>query len=71
MSSENEHTPAPPWQLREDGRGWLAGKVKTVGTSPRLDAAEALQWNAARLQLSPLCGRWFPRRVFKCKMWEE
>jgi hypothetical protein len=36
-----------------------------------LAPAAALRWNSSMLKLSPLCGRWFPRGVYKFKTWEE
>ncbi len=60
-----------PFEVREDGRGWNEGPVKTVGYHSPFSPLEALRWNAAMLKLSPLCGRWFTRGVFKFKTWNE
>ncbi len=60
-----------PWQVREDGRGWVAAPVKVVGIPRRFSPREALAWNAAMLRLSPLCGNWFPQGVFKFRSWED
>lgn len=57
--------------VREDGLGWVEHPPKTVGKMQPLSPAAALRWNNSMLRLSPLCGRWFPRGVFKFKTWEE
>ena len=57
--------------VREDGLGWVDFHPKTVGRLEPLSPAAALRWNNSMLRLSPLCGRWFPRGVFKFKTWEE
>jgi hypothetical protein len=60
-----------PFVVREDGLGWMEQPVPTVGKLRTLSPKEALDWNGAMLKLSPLCGQWFPRGVFKFKSWEE
>lgn len=57
--------------VREDGLGWVDSPSKTVGHMTPLAPAAALRWNSSMLKLSPLCGRWFPRGVYKFKTWEE
>lgn len=57
--------------VREDGQGWVECPPKTVGEAKPLSPAAALRWNSSMLRLSPLCGRWFPKGVFKFKTWEE
>lgn len=59
------------FKVRDDGLGWEAATPKTVGKKRQLSPAEALRWNQSMLTLSPLCGKWFPRGVFKFKSWEE
>jgi hypothetical protein len=71
MPPMNPISPTPPFQVREDGRGWTEGPVKTVGRVIRPDPAEALSWNASMLRLSPLYGRWFTPGVYKFKTWNE
>lgn len=58
-------------RIREDGLGWEAEPIKTVGRVRRLSPAAALQWNRSMLKLSPLCGKWFAPGVYKFKTWEE
>ena len=60
-----------PWMLREDGLGWEECPLKVVGCLRPLGAKAALQWNNSMLRLSPLCGRWFPKGVFKFRTWAE
>jgi len=60
-----------PFQVREDGRGWSDGPVKTVGYHSPFSPLKALRWNAEMLRLSPLYGRWTVRGVFKFKTWAE
>ncbi|GEM_PF-2227102 len=67
MSSTN-HT---PWILREDGLGWQEQEPRTVGRLRPLGPKAALQWNNSMLRLSPLCGRWFPKGVYRFKTWDE
>lgn len=57
--------------VREDGLGWTEQPLKVVGQVRVLSPADALRWNSSMLKLSPLCGRWFPRGVYKFKTWEE
>ena len=57
--------------VREDGLGWLDRPIKTVGRIRALSPSAALRWNGSMLKLSPLCGRWFPRGVYKFKTWQE
>ena len=59
------------FEVREDGLGWKEGRVKVVGLRSPSDPAKALRWNSSMLRLSPLCGKWFPRGVFRFKTWEE
>lgn len=59
------------FKIREDGLGWETTEPKTVGKSKRLSPAEVLRWNQSMLRLSPLCGKWFPRGIFKFKSWKE
>ena len=64
--------PTPnPWTLREDGLGWEDHPPKVVGRLRPLGPKAALQWNNSMLRLSPLCGRWFPKGVFRFKTWTE
>jgi hypothetical protein len=51
--------------------GWEERPPKIVGRQRPLTPGEALAWNAAMLRLSPLCGQWFPKGVFKFRTWEE
>jgi len=58
-------------QVREDGLGWVAMPPKEVGVPKPLTPEQRLRWNADMLRLSPLCGKWFPKGVFKFRTWEE
>ena len=58
-------------QVREDGLGWVERPLKVVGQVRLISPAEALRWNRSMLKLSPMCGRWFPKGVYKFKTWEE
>ena len=60
-----------PWLIREDGLGWVEKPVKMVGRFRPMSPKAALQWNNSMLKLSPLCGRWFPKGVFRFKTWTE
>lgn len=71
MTHKYKPSEPKPFQVREDGRGWIEGPVKTVGTRPPINPLAALRWNAEMLRLSPLYGRWFARGVFKFKTWTE
>lgn len=58
-------------QMRKDGLGWEERPIKVIGRIRALGPEEALRWNSAMLKLSPLCGRWFPKGVFRFKTWQE
>lgn len=61
----------PPFQVRDDARGWVETPVKTVGRLRKHDPAASLEWNRRTLRLSPLYGRWCRRGVFCFRTWEE
>jgi hypothetical protein len=65
------HDSVSPWRVREDGLGWVGTEPRTVGRSRALLPGESLRWNADMLRLSPLCGRWFPKGVYRFRTWEE
>lgn len=58
-------------EVREDGMGWVSVTPKTVGVAKAWTVEQRLNWNAGMLRLSPLCGKWFPKGVFKFRTWEE
>lgn len=59
------------FKIREDGLGWDNPPMKVVGTPRQWTPEEALRWNSQMLRLSPRCGKWYPRGVYKFKTWED